>query len=77
MPWPALPEVVVFFFAAGDGNHSGRRREPIMKKVSVIGGGGNVGASAGLYLAERGVCDVLLVDIAEGIPRGNGLGLSM
>ena len=46
-----------------------------MKKVSIIGGGGNVGASAGLYLAERGICDVLLVDIAEGIPEGKGLDL--
>ncbi len=46
-----------------------------MKKVSVIGGGGNVGASAGLYLAERGICEVLLVDIAEGIPQGKGLDL--
>jgi malate dehydrogenase len=46
-----------------------------MKKVSVIGGGGNVGASAGLYLAERGVCDVLLVDIVEGVPQGKGLDL--
>jgi len=47
-----------------------------MKKVSVIGGGGNVGASAGLYLAERGICDVLLVDIAEGVPQGKGLDLA-
>ena len=46
-----------------------------MKKVSIVGGGGNVGASAGLYLAERGICDVLLVDIAEGIPDGKGLDL--
>ena len=46
-----------------------------MKKVSVVGGGGNVGASAGLYLAERGICDVVLVDIAEGIPQGKGLDL--
>ncbi len=47
-----------------------------MKKVSVIGGGGNVGASAGMYLAERGICDVLLVDIAEGVPIGKGLDLA-
>ncbi len=46
-----------------------------MKKVSIIGGGGNVGASAGLYLAERGICDVVLVDIAEGVPQGKGLDL--
>jgi malate dehydrogenase len=46
-----------------------------MKKVSIVGGGGNVGASAGLYLAERGLCEVLLVDIVEGIPQGKGLDL--
>lgn len=46
-----------------------------VKKVSIIGGGGNVGASAGLYLAERGVCEVLLVDIVEGVPDGKGLDL--
>jgi malate dehydrogenase len=46
-----------------------------VKKVSVIGGGGNVGASAGLYLAERGIAEVLLVDIVEGIPQGKGLDL--
>lgn len=46
-----------------------------MKKVSVIGGGGNVGASAGLYLAEMGICDVVLVDIVEGVPQGKGLDL--
>jgi malate dehydrogenase len=47
----------------------------MMKKVSVIGGGGNVGASAGLYLAERGIAEVLLVDIVEGVPQGKGLDL--
>ncbi len=46
-----------------------------MKKVSIVGGGGNVGASAGLYLAERGICEVCLLDIAEGVPLGKGLDL--
>jgi len=46
-----------------------------MKKVSIVGGGGNVGASAGLYLAERGICEVTLVDIVEGVPQGKGLDL--
>jgi malate dehydrogenase len=46
-----------------------------MKKVSIIGGGGNVGASAGLYLAERGICEVVLVDIVDGVPQGKGLDL--
>ena len=44
-----------------------------MKKVSIVGGGGHVGATAGLYLAERGICDVLLVDIVEGVPMGKAL----
>lgn len=45
-----------------------------MRKVSVIGGG-NVGASAALYIAERGVADVTLVDIVEGLPQGKALDL--
>jgi malate dehydrogenase len=45
-----------------------------VRKVSVIGGG-NVGASAALYIAERGVADVTLVDIVEGLPQGKALDL--
>ena len=41
-------------------------------KVAVIGAG-NVGASAGLFLAERGLADVTLVDIVEGMPQGKAL----
>jgi malate dehydrogenase len=43
-----------------------------MKKVSVIGAG-NVGASAALYIAERGLADVTLIDILEGMPQGKAL----
>ena len=43
-------------------------------KVAVIGAG-NVGASAALYLAERGLADVTLVDILEGMPQGKALDL--
>lgn len=46
-----------------------------MRKVSVIGGG-NVGASAALYVAESGLADVVLVDIVEGMPQGKALDLS-
>ncbi len=46
-----------------------------MRKVSVIGGG-NVGASAALYVAESGLADVTLVDIVEGMPQGKALDLS-
>ena len=41
-------------------------------KVSVIGAG-NVGASAALYVAERGLADVTLIDILEGMPQGKAL----
>jgi malate dehydrogenase len=46
------------------------------RKVSVIGGGGNVGASVGTYVAERGLADVVLVDILEGVPQGKALDLT-
>ena len=42
------------------------------RKVTVIGAG-NVGATAALYLAERGIADVTLVDIVEGMPQGKAL----
>ena len=45
------------------------------KKVAVIGAG-NVGASCALYLAERNIADVVMVDIVEGVPQGKGLDLS-
>ena len=41
-------------------------------KVAVIGAG-NVGASAALFLAERGMADVTLIDIVEGMPQGKAL----
>src|SRR5689334_8550948 len=50
------------------------RRDAVKNKVAVIGAG-NVGASAALYLAERGLADVTLVDILEGMPQGKGLDL--
>ena len=43
-------------------------------KVAVIGAG-NVGASTALYLAERGLADVQLIDIVEGMPQGKALDL--
>jgi malate dehydrogenase len=45
------------------------------KKVSVIGAG-NVGASLAQMLVQSGMCDVVLFDIAEGIPQGKALDLS-
>ena len=42
------------------------------KKVTVVGAG-NVGASVALRLADRGMADVVMTDIIEGIPQGKGL----
>jgi len=44
------------------------------KKISVIGAG-NVGATTAQRLAERDFCDVVLVDIVEGMPQGKALDL--
>lgn len=45
------------------------------KKVTVVGAG-NVGATAAQRLAEKALCDVVLVDIAEGLPQGKALDLA-
>jgi malate dehydrogenase len=45
------------------------------KKVTVIGAG-NVGATAAQRLAEKQLCDVVLVDIIEGVPQGKSLDLT-
>jgi malate dehydrogenase len=45
------------------------------KKVTVIGAG-NVGATAAQRLAEKELCDVVLVDIIEGVPQGKALDLA-
>ena len=42
------------------------------KKVTVIGAG-NVGANCALRIADKELADVVLLDIAEGIPQGKGL----
>jgi malate dehydrogenase len=44
----------------------------VKHKVAVIGAG-NVGASTALYVAERGLADVTLIDILEGMPQGKAL----
>jgi malate dehydrogenase len=41
-------------------------------KVTVVGAG-NVGATTAQRLAERDYCDVVLVDIVEGMPQGKAL----
>ncbi|MBW2606081.1 MAG: malate dehydrogenase [Deltaproteobacteria bacterium] len=45
------------------------------KKVTVVGAG-NVGATVAQRLAEKELCDVVLVDIIEGVPQGKALDLT-
>lgn len=45
------------------------------KKVTVIGAG-NVGATAAQRLAEKELCDVVLLDVIEGVPEGKALDLT-
>ncbi|MBD3168563.1 MAG: malate dehydrogenase [candidate division Zixibacteria bacterium] len=44
-------------------------------KVGVIGAG-HVGECTAMYLAERNIADIVLVDIIEDMPKGKGLDLS-
>jgi malate dehydrogenase len=45
------------------------------KKVTVVGAG-NVGATAAQRLAEKELCDVVLIDIIDGVPQGKALDLT-
>ena len=45
------------------------------RKVTVVGAG-NVGATTAQRLAEKDLCDVVLVDIVEGVPQGTALDLT-
>ena len=42
------------------------------QKVTVVGSG-NVGASCAVRLADKGLADVVMVDVLEGIPQGRSL----
>ena len=44
------------------------------KKVTVVGAG-NVGATLAQRIAETRLADVVMVDVAEGVPQGKGLDL--
>lgn len=44
------------------------------KKVSIIGSG-DVGTNAALFVAEKRIADVQLVDIKDGVPQGKSLDL--
>ena len=45
------------------------------KKVTVVGAG-HVGATTAQRLAEKELCDVVLIDIIEGVPQGKALDLA-
>src|SRR3972149_3246944 len=45
------------------------------KKVTIIGAG-NVGATVAQRFAERELCDVVLIDLVDGIPQGKALDLT-
>jgi malate dehydrogenase len=47
----------------------------VRKKVTVVGAG-NVGATCAQELARRDYCDVVLVDIKEGLPQGKALDIN-
>ena len=44
------------------------------KKVTVVGSG-NVGATSAHWMAAKELCDVVLIDIIDGVPQGKGLDL--
>jgi malate dehydrogenase len=50
------------------------KEQQMDKKVTVVGAG-HVGATAAQRLAEKGLSDVVLVDIIEGVPQGKALDL--
>jgi malate dehydrogenase len=45
-----------------------------MAKVTIVGAG-NVGASAAHILASKNLADIVLIDVAEGLPQGKALDL--
>ncbi|MFP3982428.1 MAG: malate dehydrogenase [Desulfurivibrionaceae bacterium] len=47
-----------------------------MKNKITIIGAGNVGATAAHWAASRGLADIVLLDVVEGIPQGKALDLS-
>jgi malate dehydrogenase len=48
---------------------------PARRKVTVVGAG-NVGATCAQELARRDYCDIVVVDIKEGLPQGKALDIN-
>lgn len=46
-----------------------------MPKVTIIGAG-QTGATTAHWLAERGLAEIVLIDVVEGMPQGKGLDLT-
>jgi malate dehydrogenase len=44
-------------------------------KVTIIGAG-HVGECTAMYLAEKNICDITIIDVIEDMPKGKGLDLS-
>src|SRR6056297_4282202 len=64
----------VLMHLAKKGSGTYREESAMDKKVTVVGAG-NVGATTAQRLAEKELCDVVLIDIEEGLPQGKGLDL--
>jgi len=47
----------------------------VRKKVTIVGAG-HVGESCAVYLAEKNICDITVIDIVEDMPQGKSLDLS-
>lgn len=52
-----------------------KEKRKMDRKVTVVGAG-NVGATVAQRLVEKELCDVVLIDIIEGVPQGKALDLS-
>jgi aconitate hydratase len=63
---------------AKPGNKRAKRRfrRGSLKKVSIIGGAGNVGATVAQCIVEKNLADVVLFDINESVAKGKALDLS-
>ena len=53
-------------------NLQAKRKERTMPKVTIVGAG-NVGATAAHIIASKNLADVVLIDVAEGLPQGKAL----
>jgi len=51
-------------------------KENVVKNKTTVIGAGNVGATVAQRLVEKELCDVVLIDIVEGVPQGKSLDLA-